>query len=112
MVSSQCLQRASVISTASFPPTENLLFVTPQSNIQYVIVLEMRFNCYGYVTSWSALTVVDGTANFLSFLDYWITFTLWRPHINKGYDLVGTSLVSIEKLQVDPIDNSAGLAPL
>ena len=112
MVSSQCLQGASVnISTATFPPTEDLLFVAPQSNVQSVIVPEMRFNCYGYVTSWSALTVVDSTANFLSFLEYWITFTLWRPNVNKGFDLVGTSLVSFKNLQVDPIDNSAGLAP-
>ena len=112
MVSSQCLQGASLnVSTETFPPTEDLLFVAPQRNLQYVIVPEMRFNCYGYVTSWSALTVVDGTANFLSFLDYWITFTLWRLNENKGYDLVGTSLMSFENLQVDPIDNSTGLAP-
>ena len=112
MVSSQCLQGASVnVSTETFPPTEDLLFVAPQSRLQHVIVPEMRFNCYGYVTSWSALTVVDSTANFLSLLDYFITFTLWRPNENIGYDLVGTSLVSFENLQVDPIDNSTGLAP-
>ena len=112
IVSSQCLQGASLnVSTETFPLTEDLLFVAPQRILQYVIVPDMRFNCYGYVTSWSALTVVDSTANFLSFVDYWITFTIWRPNPNKGYDLVGTSLVSFENLQVDPIDNSTGLAP-
>ena len=112
MVSSQCLQGASLnVSTETFPLTEDLLFVAPKRSLQYVIVPEMRFHCYGNVISWSALTVVDSTANFLSILDYWITFTLWRPNANKGYDLVGTSLVSFENLQVDPIDNFSGLAP-
>ena len=112
LVSSQCLQGASLnVSTETFPPTEDLLFVAPKRNLQYVIVPEMTFNCYGYVTSWSALTVVDSTANFVSILDYFITFTLWRPNANKGYDLVGTSLVSFENLQVDPIDSFSGLAP-
>ena len=112
MVTSQCLQGANLnVSTETFPPTEDLLFVAPQSRLQQVIVPEMRFNCYGYVTSWSALTVVDNTTNLLSLLDYWITFTLWRPNANKGYDLVGTSLVSFDNLQMDPIDNSTGLVP-
>ena len=109
---SQCLQGASLnVSTETFPLTEDLLFVAPKRSLQYVIVPEMRFNCYGNVTSWSALTVVDSTANFLSILDYWITFTLWRPNANKGYNLVGISFVSFENLQVDPIDNFSGLAP-
>ena len=113
MVTSQCLQGSDVnISTATFPATEDLLFVEPQNKLQYVIVPEMKFSCYGNITSWSALTVVDSTANFLSILDYWITFTLWRPRPgNTGYDLVGTNLVAFENLQVDPVDNSTGLAP-
>ena len=114
VVTSQCLQGSDVnISTATFPATEDLLYVAPQQSLQYVIVPEMKFSCYGNITSWSALTVVDSTDSFLSNLDYWITFTLWRPRPgNTGYDLVGTNLVSFENLQVDPIDNSTGLAPL
>ena len=113
MVTSQCLQGSDVnISAASVPATEDLLYVAPQKSLQYAIVPEMKFNCYGNITSWSALTVVDSAGNFPSLLDYWLTFTLWRPRPgNTGYDLVGTNLVAFENLQVDPIDNSTGLAP-
>ena len=113
MVMSKCLQGSDAdISTANFPATEDLLFVEPQKKLQYVIVPEMKFNCYGNITSWSAFTVVDSTENLHSTLTYWLTFTLWRPRPgNTGYDLVGTNLVSFENLQVDPVDNSTGLAP-
>ena len=70
MVPSQCLQGANLdVHTETFTPTEDLLVVPPQRNLQYVIVPEVRFNCYGLVTSWSALTVVDSTANLLALLD-------------------------------------------
>jgi len=75
MVASQCLQGSVVnVSSADFPATEDLLYVAPQRNLQYVIVPEMKFNCYGNITAWSALTLVDSTGNLLSVLDYVITF--------------------------------------
>ena len=79
-----------------------------------MMVPEMTFNFYGYVSSWSALTVAEGRG-FLSFFQVLIiglhSLYIWRPNANKNYDLLGTRLVPFQNLQVDPIDNSIGLAP-
>lgn len=49
----------------------------------------MKFNCHGYVTNWTAHTLLQ---NSISFLPYAITFQVWRPRSNeRSYSLVGSN---------------------
>ncbi len=111
----QCLE-GNTLDTSSTPDTEDLMYLTPQVQLQHVIAPQLRFNCYGYITSWSARTVVDNNPSFLTQLSYQITFTLWRPR-NDGsqgnYDLVGRNDLTFELSEdkLTPIDNSSGLVP-
>lgn len=58
-----------------------------------VIVPQMRFNCHGYITGWSALTRFASTDIAIQYLKHDITFQLWRPRAGSNsavYDFVGS----------------------
>lgn len=80
---------------------------------QLVIIPEMRFNCHGNITSWSALTIVKKDRDFLLYLTHRLTFTVWRPREGNNYDLVGENMLISEGEElmsaITPIDNSSGL---
>ena len=56
------------------------------SNGLQVIIPEMKFNCHGYITSWSALTALN--SNF-EILVHHIYFQIWRPIPEGKYQFVG-----------------------
>ena len=78
MVSSHYWQEASLnVSTENFPPTEDLLFVLPKRNLQYVIVPEMRFNCYSDVVTSSAIEIQTHQCKLQWQLDCCTQFVHW-----------------------------------
>ena len=60
-----------------------------------VIVPGMRFNCYGTITGWSALTQFKSNENAIDQLFHDITFQLWRPSAGDSgiYTFVGSQTV-------------------
>ena len=58
-----------------------------------VIVPQMRFDCHGYITGWSALTQFSSEDVVIDTLNHDITFQLWRPSTeNSGiYTFVGSN---------------------
>ena len=80
--------------------------------LQQVIIPEMSFKCHGNITSWSALTVVNQDEQFLMYLTYELTFTVWRPREGNIYDLVGQNEIEYEGTElmngITQIDNSSG----
>ena len=57
-----------------------------------VIAPEMRFNCHGYVTNWTAHTLVLTSVNYVELLTHTITFQVWRPNAaGHSYTLVGSN---------------------
>ena len=84
----------------SFPAVEQFQlegveYIRPQTNrsVGYlVIVPEMRFNCHGYITGWSALTQLNSTERTINNLIHDITFQLWRPSARSSgtYDFIGS----------------------
>ena len=52
----------------------------------------MSFSCAGYITGWSAHTLVVTRPFFLDVLTHIITFQVWRPDpTNRSYSLVGAN---------------------
>lgn len=57
-----------------------------------VIAPEMRFDCHGYVTNWTAHTLVLTSLNYVELLTHTITFQVWRPDsAGHSYALVGSN---------------------
>ena len=86
----------------AFPPKgqfllgDNVDYLTPnatQSVGYLVIVPQMRFDCHGYITGWSALTQFSSEDVVIDTLNHDITFQLWRPSTeNSGiYTFVGSN---------------------
>ncbi len=74
---------------------QNLDFSNTSS--KQVIVPEMRFDCVGSITSWSAHTLVLTLENFLEFLGHTITFQVWRPSEDgRSYMLVGSNVLTFQ----------------
>jgi len=63
-----------------------------------VIVPKMRLNFSGYITSWSASTLILTHSNYLEQLTHTITFQVWRPsnpaESAMEYTLVGSNQMS------------------
>ena len=69
-----------------------------------VIVPDMRFDCHGYISGWSALTQFDSNDAAINHLIHDITFQLWRPSPSddrvysfvgsQNFDFIGASLRS------------------
>ena len=79
-----------------FLPNENVTYLTPdttQSVGYLVIVPQMRFDCHGYVTGWSALTRLCSSDPAIDYLKHGITFQLWRPSTRDSgsYTFVGSN---------------------
>ena len=86
----------------AFPPKgqfllgDNVDYLIPnatQSVGYLVIVPQMRFDCHGYITGWSALTQFNSEDTVIDTLNHDITFQLWRPSTeNSGiYTFVGSN---------------------
>ena len=100
--------------TSGFSPvgnvqiTENSLqYLRPETANGYgtqVIVPQMKFNCHGVITGWSALTVIPAVDPvFLQNFRHGIEFQVWRPKSEDdgGYTLVGSNLLSFTGLEVE-----------
>ena len=115
---SECLRNLLDIGNVSPPETSQLRYFEPISNktlerpLRQVLVPQLKFTCHGVITSYSALTVVRAIQSFLDFLQFEITFVVWRPRALGIYDLVGYNrlLFSSAKLRngLLVIDNSTG----
>ena len=85
-------------SNESFPPVdqfvlEDVNYIKPVKELGYlVIVPEMRFNCHGYITGWSAVTRLNSSENIINNLGHYVTFQLWRPSTRGSgiYNFVGS----------------------
>lgn len=110
---SQCITNNNVNISAKPPTTEMLEYFAAGKQLQQVIIPEMRFNCHGKITSWSALTIVNKDPSFLELLSHQLTFTVWRPREGNNYDLVGQNVVLSEGDElihgITQINNSSGL---
>ena len=59
-----------------------------------VLLPDLKFNCHGRVTSWSALAIYKNI-NYTTSLNYVVNFQVWRP-LNSGrrqYELVGANYI-------------------
>ena len=65
---------------------------------------QMMFNCPGFITGWSAHTLIRTEPNFIEFLSHTITFQVWRPasHYPQRYSLVGSNKLNF---QADSFEN-------
>ena len=72
---------------------EELDYLIPAADY-LVIVLQMRFDCHGYITGWSAHTYLNSVGLAIYELNHDITFQLWRPSPDSAdscmYNLVGS----------------------
>ena len=59
-----------------------------------VIAPQLKFNCYGTITSWHALTNFNTQLSALDFLHHDLTFQLWRPSAedSRVYHFVGSNV--------------------
>ena len=78
------------------PNTETVRFLQSSSTSQegrQVIVPKMRLDCSGYITNWSAHTLILTEPNFLDSLTHTVTFQVWRPDSRNtnSYSLVGSN---------------------
>ena len=64
-----------------------------------VILPGFKFNCYGYVTNWSALVVFENTTSRIT---HEIHFQIWRPNGTGRYMLAGFHRI----VQLSPQSNS------
>ena len=77
---------------------DNVDYLVPNATVSVghlVIVPEMRFNCHGYITSWSGLVQFASNNEAINHLDHDITFQVWRPSAeNSGiYTFVGSQII-------------------
>ena len=59
-----------------------------------VIVPQLKFDCYGTITNWHALTYFNAGEAALNALHHDITFQLWRPSAedNRVYSFIGSNI--------------------
>ena len=92
-------------SHEAFPSTEQFLledcntnYLVPNANARVghlVIVPEMKFNCNGTITGWSALAQFSSNEGAINQLFHDITFQLWRPSAEDSsiYTFIGSQMV-------------------
>ena len=102
-----CLGTAQQDSCRSetFPPKEQFLLEDDVDRLEpndanprmghLVIVPEMKFNCHGYITGWSALLSFGFSESAFNGLNHDITFQLWRPSPRDSgiFTFVGSSKI-------------------
>ncbi len=88
---SRCYRGTTDIQDYPLPSPDDARYLQSDQGKQ-VIVPEMRFDCVGSVTRWSAHTLVLTLENFLEILTHTITFQVWRPSEDgQSYTLVGSN---------------------
>ena len=102
------------INTVLLPPPQDMHFIVAGSQEQYIVVPELVMNCYGRITSWSALTVVRNPSKAEKDM-HKITMTVWRPRQGNQYNLIGQNQLSfadeVVKEAMFSMDNSTGTIP-
>ena len=73
-----------------------------------VIAPEMKFNCHGRITEWTALTLFSP---LFTILRHRIHFQVWRPsqEVNGKYELVGSNKIAFDNPvgpEVDMLNNT------
>ena len=94
-MSQQACRSESFPSTGQFLLSDSIDYLEPLPNSfgHLVILPELKFNCDGYITGWSALTQFASTKNAINQLPHDITFQLWRPSTRGDgmYTFVGSN---------------------
>lgn len=85
------------------------------SSSRQVIAPEMRFACHGYVTNWTAHTLILTSLNYVDLLTHTITFQVWRPGAGRNsYALVGANQLNFAGAElrsgITPIPDVADMA--
>ena len=68
-----------------------------------VLLPGMKFNCYGNLTSWSALVIVNNSS---SGAIYQTVFQIWRPTGSGRYKLVGYDEIIVQKIDATELITS------
>ena len=78
---------------------QGYLMVNSNSEFGYqVLIPGMRFNCHGFIKSWSALTVLNDYRNLAPlYLAHRLYFQLWRPTENGLYKLIDDDHLTFEQ---------------
>ena len=71
-----------------------------------VILPGFKFNCYGYVTNWSALVVFENTTSSAA---HEIHFQIWRPNVTGRYMLAGFHRLAVISPQSNSVSTNGGL---
>lgn len=88
---SSCYSGISDFQGHPLPDAETARY-NPQG--QQVIMPQLTFTCGGYISSWSAHTLVLTRSNFLTLLTHVALFQVWRPTPdNLSYTRVGSNLL-------------------
>ena len=74
---------------------QTVTYLEPNASVSVgyqVIVPDMRFDCHGYISGWSALTQLSSNNVAIDNLNHDITFQLWRPSPSddRVYTFVGS----------------------
>ena len=74
-------------------------------NVGYQVLLPgMRFNCYGNLTSWSALVVYRNSTSSMALGQ--VIFQVWRPTGSGKYKLVGFDEILVQPENLQPIPDT------
>ena len=91
-----CYSSITALGDHPLPDPEDADYLQSEQGTQ-VIVPEMRFDCVGSVTAWSAHTLVLTLENFVEFLTHTITFQVWRPdESGASYTNIGSNKLTFQ----------------
>ena len=98
MISQQVCRSDAFLTTTQFSVLslgDDFGYLEPNMTLSVgyqVIVPDMRFDCHGYISGWSALTQLNSNEAAVDNLNHVITFQLWRPSPSddRVYTFVGS----------------------
>ena len=92
---SSCFSGITNFESTPLPTEDDAQYLTASSipmERRQVIIPQMKFNCVGYITSWSARTLILAGLDSIEHLTHIITFQVWRPDSRgQSYSLVGSN---------------------
>lgn len=111
-VSEECLDGSLDIKVQRPPVPKLQHFVTPGAEDQHFIAPQLAITCYGRISSWSALTVIQKPHENYT---HRLTFAVWRPRKGGQYNLIGQNHLSFPasemKKGIFSMDNTSGSLP-
>ena len=87
-ISEGCLEGNLDVHIAKPPSRKRMQYVDTGPEDQYVLVPDMFISCYGRITSWSGLALVQNTKEIQNHM-HQIILIVWRPRSNNQYNMIG-----------------------